>query len=60
MKIARVTLRQLRMRLKAPFATSFGSFLDKDFLLVEVTDTEGTSGWESPSPFPRPGTMRKQ
>lgn len=54
MKIARVTLRQLRMRLKAPFATSFGSFLDKDFLLVEVTDTEGTSGWGESVAFSAP------
>lgn len=54
MKIARVTLRQLRMRLKAPFVTSFGSFLDKDFLLVEVTDTDGTSGWGESVAFSSP------
>ncbi len=45
MRLAAVTLRAMRMRLKAPFTTSFGTEWDKDFILVEIKDTEGRSGW---------------
>ena len=45
MQLASITLRALRMRMKAPFTTSFGTEWDKDFILVEAKDREGRSGW---------------
>jgi o-succinylbenzoate synthase len=54
MKIERVTLREIRMRLKAPFETSFGVIEARRILLVEVI-ADGVRGWgeitalESPS-----------
>ena len=41
MKITEVRLRHLNMDLVAPFTTSFGTFLDKEFILVEVKNGEG-------------------
>src|SRR6266567_8968847 len=54
MKIEKVTLREIRMRLKAPFETSFGVIEERRILLIEVI-ADGVSGWgeittmESPS-----------
>jgi O-succinylbenzoate synthase len=54
MKIERITLRELRMRLKAPFETSFGVTQDRRILLIEML-ADGVTGWgeittlESPS-----------
>jgi o-succinylbenzoate synthase len=54
MKIERLVLREIRMRLKAPFETSFGVTQNRRILLVEAI-IDGTSGWgevttvESPS-----------
>src|SRR5215467_8955797 len=54
MKIERLTLREIGMRLKAPFETSFGVTQVRRILLVEAT-CDGVSGWgeitalESPS-----------
>nr|WP_106782315.1 o-succinylbenzoate synthase [Lysinibacillus timonensis] len=45
MKITDITIRQLKMHLKQPFTTSFGSFVDKEFLLLEAKDEKGTIGW---------------
>lgn len=44
MQIEAITLRELRMRLKAPFETSFGVTQDRRILLVEVV-ADGLSGW---------------
>src|SRR5258706_71896 len=44
MRAEQVTLREIRMRLRAPFETSFGSIQDRRILLVEVC-SEGMSGW---------------
>lgn len=44
MKIEQITLREIRMRLKAPFETSFGVTQDRRILLVEVM-ADGVSGW---------------
>ncbi|GAC1660101.1 MAG: o-succinylbenzoate synthase [Acidobacteriaceae bacterium] len=44
MKVEVVRLRELRMRLKAPFETSFGVTQDRRILLVEVI-ADGVSGW---------------
>ena len=54
MTIDKIELREIRMRLKAPFETSFGVTQDRRILLVEVV-VDGVSGWgevttvESPS-----------
>lgn len=54
MTIEKIVLREVRMRLKAPFETSFGVTQDRRILLVEVV-VDGVSGWgevttvESPS-----------
>jgi len=54
MKIERLTLREIRMSLKAPFETSFGVTQVRRILLVEAI-CDGVSGWgeitalESPS-----------
>src|SRR5438445_12228855 len=44
MKIESITLREIRMRLKSPFETSFGVTQDRRILLVEVI-ADGVSGW---------------
>jgi o-succinylbenzoate synthase len=44
MKIESIALREIRMRLKSPFETSFGTVQDRRILLVEVV-VDGVSGW---------------
>src|SRR6266702_4521463 len=44
MNIEAIVLREIRMRLKAPFETSFGVTQDRRILLVEVV-VDGVSGW---------------
>src|SRR5438270_3829027 len=44
MRIESVTIRELRMRLKSPFETSFGITQDRRIFLVEVI-ADGVSGW---------------
>jgi o-succinylbenzoate synthase len=54
MTIEEIVLREIRMRLRAPFETSFGVTQDRRILLLEVV-VDGISGWgevttiESPS-----------
>lgn len=45
LKIDHVTIRQLKMRMKSPFVTSFGSVQEKQFLIVEVKDANGLAGY---------------
>ncbi|MFK9118723.1 o-succinylbenzoate synthase [Peribacillus castrilensis] len=54
MKITEVRLRHLNMDLVAPFTTSFGTFVDKEFILVEVKNGEGLSGWAESVAFSAP------
>jgi o-succinylbenzoate synthase len=54
MKITDITIRHLQMKLKAPFTTSFGTFTNKDFLLLEATDQDGTIGWGESVAFHSP------
>lgn len=42
------------MKLKAPFTTSFGTFTNKDFLLLEAMDEDGTIGWGESVAFHSP------
>jgi o-succinylbenzoate synthase len=44
MRIESITLRKLRMRLKAPFETSFGIMHDRTVVLVELV-ADGVTGW---------------
>src|SRR5579872_1746060 len=44
MKIERIDLREIHMRLRAPFETSFGVVQDRRILLVQV-HSDGISGW---------------
>lgn len=44
MNIERVTLREIQIRLKAPFEVSFGKIWDRRIVLVEI-QSEGLSGW---------------
>ena len=44
MNIESIALREIRMKLKSPFETSFGTVQDRRILLVEVV-VDGTSGW---------------
>lgn len=53
MRLERVSLRVLTMRLKAPFVTSFGSQLDRRFLLVEA-DLGGVTGLGEVTAFGAP------
>lgn len=45
MPIEAITLTAMRMRMKAPFTTSFGTEWDKHFIVVEIRDRDGVSGW---------------
>ena len=44
MKIERITAREISMRLKAPFETSFGVTQDRRIVLIEL-ETEDSIGW---------------
>ena len=44
MRVDTLTIREIRLRLKAPFETSFGTVRDRRVLLVEVQCDSGT-GW---------------
>ncbi|MGE7091230.1 o-succinylbenzoate synthase [Lysinibacillus sp. NPDC048646] len=54
MKITEITVRHLKMKLKAPFTTSFGTFDDRDFLVLEAKDESGTIGWGESVAFHSP------
>lgn len=54
MKVTEVVLRHMKMRMKAPFTTSFGTFQDKEFLLLEAKDENGVSGWGESVAFHSP------
>lgn len=54
MIISEVIVRRLKMKMKFEFSTSFGTIKDKDFLLVEVKDEQGNSGWGESGAFLAP------
>jgi len=43
-RVEAITLRKLRMRLKAPFETSFGTTHERSVLLAEIL-ADGVTGW---------------
>src|SRR6202451_905684 len=54
MKIESITLREVQMRLKAPFETSFGVSHHRRIILVEVV-ADGASGWGEVTATETPG-----
>ena len=54
MNIRNITLRHMSMPLLKPFTTSFGTLKDREFIVVEVTDAEGRSGWGESVAFVEP------
>ncbi len=54
MEIRSVTVRELEMTMKQPFATSFGSMQTRHFTIVEVTDEQGNRGYGEGVAFPAP------
>ena len=54
MQIKEVVLRHLKMNMKFDFTTSFGTIRDKEFILVEVKDENGMSGWGESVAFTAP------
>jgi o-succinylbenzoate synthase len=44
MRIDGLTIREIHLRLKAPFETSFATVVERRILLVEV-HSEGVTGW---------------
>ena len=54
MKIESITLREVQMRLKAPFETSFGVSHQRRIILVEVV-ADGISGWGEVTAGETPG-----
>lgn len=54
MRIEEITVRHLKMPMKSPFTTSFGTVNDKELLLLEVKDAAGTIGWGETVAFVAP------
>lgn len=54
MKVQEIVIRQLKMTLKNPFTTSFGTIQDKQFLLLEAKDESGVVGWGESVAFEAP------
>ena len=44
-KLQSLTLRTMRMKMREPFTTSFGTEYDKQFLLITLRDSNGIEGW---------------
>jgi len=54
MIIKEVLIRKMSMTMKSPFSTSFGTLEVKEFLLLEVTDELGNTGWGESTAFQSP------
>ncbi|KOY80407.1 o-succinylbenzoate synthase [Lysinibacillus macroides] len=54
MKLTEITLRHLKMPMKAPFTTSFGTVAEKELLLIEAMDESGITGWGETVAFVAP------
>ena len=52
--ISKIILHKLRMNLKSPFTTSFGSFQEKDFFIIEMIDQDGNHGFGESVAFSSP------
>src|SRR5262245_50757516 len=54
MKIESIVIREIHMRMKAPFETSFGTVQNRRIVLVEVV-ADGVSGWGEVTAGEAPG-----
>ncbi|MBS3976227.1 MAG: o-succinylbenzoate synthase [Syntrophomonadaceae bacterium] len=45
MQLKQVKLHQIRMKLNAPFVTSYGAVQDRESIIVEMEDDQGVIGW---------------
>ncbi|NNE34192.1 MAG: o-succinylbenzoate synthase, partial [Rhodothermales bacterium] len=45
LNLEKLNLREIRLRLQAPFETSFGQAFDRRILIVTVTDSDGNTGY---------------
>lgn len=54
MIIKEINIRRIKMMMKNPFTTSFGTFQEKDFLLLEAIDEHGNTGWGESVAFHSP------
>ncbi|MHA6258850.1 o-succinylbenzoate synthase [Sporosarcina sp. CAU 1771] len=54
MIIKEIIVRAMKMKMKKPFTTSFGTVQEKKFLLIEVIDELGSSGWGESVAFEAP------
>ena len=54
MIIKEITIRQMKMMMKHPFTTSFGTMQEKEFLLLEAKDELGNTGWGESVAFNAP------
>ena len=52
--IKKIILHRLMMRLNDPFTTSFGTFQDKEFFVIEAIDENGTHGFGESVAFSSP------
>jgi len=53
-KLEEIIVRHIKMPMKAPFATSFGTIDEKELLLIEAKDQSGTIGWGEAVAFVAP------
>ncbi|WP_456275283.1 o-succinylbenzoate synthase [Bacillus sp. AK128] len=54
LSINKIILHKLVMRLKDPFSTSFGTFQDKEFFVIEMIDEDGRQGFGESVAFTSP------
>lgn len=54
MNIKKVTLHLTNMKLVTPFGTSYGTYYDRESILVEMEDEEGRIGWGEVVAFSQP------
>lgn len=54
MIIKKVNMHHMKMKMKNPFVTSFGSMQEKEFFLLEVADEKGNTGWGESAAFQAP------
>lgn len=52
--IRQITLNRLKMKLNDPFTTSFGTFQEKEFYIIEIEDEDGNIGFGESVAFSSP------
>jgi len=53
-ELSKIVLHKVKMKLKSPFTTSFGSLQEKEFFVVEAIDPIGRTGWGESVAFSSP------